>query len=117
MSTQVEVRATLKCSVCKHPFECSARYARAIRRGVYPQKCRPCARGARRKPYEELSSTQAQTRAPVTDRERRWCLEHYTDEEIVQIAWAMSGEPGDIAVVREWRALLGVLAPTAVAAA
>jgi hypothetical protein len=105
VSIRVELRETLSCETCGDPFEVSARYARGIRRGVYPLKCSPCARGARCKPYDELRSLQAQNhRGPVTDRERRWCLEHYTDEEILFYAEAFTGERGDIDAIRAARA-------------
>ncbi len=111
MSTRVEARETLTCD-CGRTFEVSARYARCIRRGEYPQKCSECARGARCKPYEELRSVQMQAhRGPVSDRERRWCLEHYTDDEILAFAEATTGQPGDPAEVRRWREKLEVPAP------
>jgi hypothetical protein len=50
-------------------------------------------------------------RGPVTDRERRWCLEQFTDDEILEIAEGMVGEPGDPTEVRRWREKLEVAAP------
>lgn len=116
MSTRTEIRVSLECSDCSFNFEVSARYAREIRRGVYPQRCRDCRHDARCRPVQELGDWSKLAYGEVTDRERRWCLAHFTDEAILEIAELLSGRRGDIGAVRAWREQLAVPTPPALAA-
>jgi hypothetical protein len=81
-------------------FDRSARLARELKKNRRPPLCDWCKSDARR------------TREPVraSDADRRFWLSRFSDQEIIDIAFAMFGA-GNFDAVREWRRRLGRAGP------
>jgi len=88
----VDSRVVLRCGDgsdgCGAPFEVTARFARYVRAGRYRQLCRRCVRATLKK----------KPASAVSDADRIWCLERFSDVEILTLAGG-----GTLESVREWR--------------
>jgi hypothetical protein len=89
---RTEQRVDVECSVCGTLFETGDRQSRRLRTGEKVALCSLCW-------YLE--------KHPLCDDDRRWWLERFNDEQIVQLASGLFGF-GSVEAVAAWRIRLGL---------